>query len=92
MPSVCLPTHPCRPATRTAPGAAEGHAGVGCYSADTFCMDPACRHFHRLAPGGEPPQPRGWLAAAACPAGLVVHGGNSLSNERLGDMFLLHLH
>lgn len=55
-------------------------------------MDPACGHWHRLEAGGEVPAPRGWLAATACASGLVVHGGNSLSNERLGDMFLLEMH
>ncbi len=62
------------------------------YSNDSFCMDPACGHWHKLEAGGEVPAPRGWLAATACSAGLVVHGGNSLTNERLGDMYLLEMH
>lgn len=55
-------------------------------------MDPACGHWHRIEAGGAPPQPRGWLAASACPGGIAVHGGNSLSNERLGDLWLLQMH
>lgn len=55
-------------------------------------MDPACGHWHKLEVAGEVPAPRGWLAATACASGLVVHGGNSLTNERLGDMFLLEMH
>lgn len=53
------------------------------YSDALLCMDPACRHWHRLEAGGDRPSPRGWLAATASSAGLVVHGGNSLTNERL---------
>ncbi|PRW58177.1 nitrile-specifier 5-like [Chlorella sorokiniana] len=70
----------------------EGHAGAGMFSNDSFCMDPACGHWHKLEAGGEVPAPRGWLAATACASGLVVHGGNSLTNERLGDMYLLEMH
>jgi hypothetical protein len=38
------------------------------------------------------PTPRGWFAACATVQGLLVHGGNSPSNERLNDMYLLDLH
>jgi len=40
----------------------------------------------------ELPTPRGWFAACATAHGLLVHGGNSSSNERLSDMYLLDLH
>lgn len=53
------------------------------YSDALLCMDPACGHWHKLEAGGDAPSPRGWLAATACAAGLVVHGGNSLTNARL---------
>lgn len=72
--------------------AAEGHAGAGGYSNETYCLDTACGHWHRLHTAGEPPCPRGWLAAAATPTSLVVHGGNRVTNERLGDLFLLEMH
>ena len=39
---------------------------------------------------GEPPVPRGWFAACASGQELLVHGGNSESNVRLDDMYLLH--
>ena len=50
--------------------------------------------WHRLqmGSGSEQPTPRGWFAACATAPGLLVHGGNSPSNERLSDMYLLDLH
>jgi hypothetical protein len=39
---------------------------------------------------GEPPMPRGWFAACASGQALLIHGGNSESNVRLDDMYLLH--
>lgn len=83
MPSACR---------NALPSAAEGHAGAGIYSNEAFCLDTTCRHWHKIVAGGDVPAPRGWLAATACKQGLVVHGGNSLDNERLGDMFLLEMH
>lgn len=57
---------------------------------------PPCAPNHpplcRLAPEGEAPCPRGWLAAAANPSGILISGGNSNSNERLGDLWLLDMH
>ena len=38
------------------------------------------------------PTSRGWFAACATAQGLLVHGGNSPSNDRLSDMYLLDLH
>jgi hypothetical protein len=57
-----------------------------------FCLDPACRHWHTLEVGGDRPEPRGWLAATACSTGVAVHGGNSASNQRLADLWLLEMH
>jgi hypothetical protein len=48
--------------------------------------------WHKLQVGGQTPSPRGWFAATALPGGMLVHGGNSPSNERLADMYLLDLH
>ena len=50
--------------------------------------------WHRLQvdASSDLPTPRGWFAACATPQGLLVHGGNSPSNERLSDMYLLNLH
>ena len=48
--------------------------------------------WHKLSPDGPAPTPRGWFASCTSARGLLVHGGNSPSNERLGDMYLLSLH
>lgn len=48
--------------------------------------------WHKLAIEGTPPTPRGWFAATAVPGGMLVHGGNSPTNERLQDMYILNLH
>ena len=49
--------------------------------------------WHVLSPAGNTPKPRGWFAASDAGDGaLLIHGGNSATNERLGDMFLLQLH
>ncbi|KAL4418744.1 hypothetical protein ABPG77_006417 [Micractinium sp. CCAP 211/92] len=69
-----------------------GHSGAGSFSNDLFCLDTACQHWHCVAPAGTPPPPRGWLAATACAAGVVVHGGNGIDNQRLADMWLLEMH
>ena len=74
------------------PPADQGHAGAGGYSSDSFCLDTSCGHWHQMAPAGDAPSPRGWLAATATPAGIAVHGGNSPNNERLGDLWMLELH
>lgn len=75
----------------------QGHEGAGAFSNDVFCMDTAhgrgaASAWHKLQPEGQPPMPRGWFAAAAVPGGMVVYGGNSASNERLEDMWLLKVH
>jgi hypothetical protein len=46
----------------------------------------------KLPVRGQTPSLRGCFAATALPGGMLVHGGNSLSNERLADMYLLDLH
>ncbi|KAL4430939.1 hypothetical protein ABPG75_006195 [Micractinium tetrahymenae] len=70
----------------------QGHAGAGGYSNELFCLDTSCQHWHRCTPAGAPPAPRGWMAATACAAGVVVHGGNDVNNQRLADMWLLEMH
>ena len=67
-------------------------------SRDSFS---ACVHrpedgWKKLAVEGDIPAPRGWFAfsgvSGGAPGGsILVHGGNSPSNERLGDMYMLHL-
>lgn len=48
--------------------------------------------WHKLGISGQAPTPRGWFAATAVPGGMLIHGGNSPSNERLQDMYILDLH
>ncbi|GAB4817934.1 hypothetical protein N2152v2_004980 [Parachlorella kessleri] len=85
-------THGCRQACPHG-----GHVVVfaaGDFSNDAFCFDSEqpVDSWHKLQPEGDVPCPRGWLAATATPAGVVIFGGNSNSNERLGDMYLLDMH
>ncbi|CAL5218389.1 g61 [Coccomyxa viridis] len=78
----------------------QGHAGAGQFCNDMYCYDPNKAdasgsggwHKLQLDSGSVPPTPRGWFAACATAQGLLVHGGNSPSNERLSDMYLLDLH
>jgi len=68
-----------------------GHEGAGTYTNEVLRFS-AASGWKRLAAEGAAPSPRGWLAAACMPACMVVHGGNSPSNERLGDMHMLRFH
>ncbi|BDA51022.1 Nitrile-specifier protein 5 [Coccomyxa sp. Obi] len=72
----------------------KGHAGAGQFSSETYCLDTAkgAAGWHKLETSGTAPTPRGWFAATAVPGGMLVHGGNSPSNERLDDMYILNLH
>ena len=51
----------------------------------------------KLAVEGAVPAPRGWFAFSGVTGGdeaggsILIHGGNSPSNERLGDMHMLKL-
>lgn len=56
-------------------------------------QEPQGHGWHALNPEGEKPAPRGWFASSAAGDGaLLIHGGNSDTNERLSDMYLLQLH
>eukprot|EP00386_Alphamonas_edax_P007310 GDKI01024293.1.p1 GENE.GDKI01024293.1~~GDKI01024293.1.p1 ORF type:complete len:374 (-),score=113.52 GDKI01024293.1:105-1145(-) len=73
----------------------QGHAGAGEYSCETLCVQTnihtntlVCQKVHTPTH----PEARGWHAGCVCARGLVIHGGNSLKNERLGDMWLLDMH
>ena len=69
----------------------QGHAGAGQFSSQAYSFDLGERRWTELAPEGEAPPPRGWLAGVAVPEGLLVHAGNSNSNERESDMWLLEV-
>lgn len=71
-----------------------GHLGAGKFSAEAFVLDTETGAWARLddAGSGHHPGPRGWCAFSAGTLdgrrGMLVYGGNSPTNDRLGDMFL----
>lgn len=71
-----------------------GHLGAGKFSGELFALDTETLVWKRLEDGAssaDHPGPRGWCAFAAGKRdgkeGLLVYGGNSDSNDRLGDIF-----
>ncbi|VAI30990.1 unnamed protein product [Triticum turgidum subsp. durum] len=71
-----------------------GHLGAGKFSAEAFVLDTDTGAWAKLddAGSGHHPGPRGWCAFSAGALdgrrGMLVYGGNSPTNDRLGDMFL----
>ncbi|CAI7823721.1 unnamed protein product [Closterium sp. NIES-53] len=71
-----------------------GHLGAGKFSKDLFLLDVEERKWLRpasLVSSGGDPGARGWFPVAPLAAGMVVYGGNSESNDRLDDVFVLRL-
>ena len=68
-----------------------GHEGAGQFTAALHRLDMCARAWERVDAAGEPPCPRGWMAAAACGEGVLVSAGLNDANERLGDLHLLRL-
>ncbi|KAL2859369.1 kelch repeat protein [Aspergillus pseudodeflectus] len=76
-----------------------GHAGAGKMLGDVWVFDIEDHKWSQVSVTGgdgadEKPAPRGWFDADVFaihgrPSGLVVHGGLSESNERLGDVWVL---
>jgi N-acetylneuraminic acid mutarotase len=71
-----------------------GHLGAGKFSAEAFALDTETGAWKRLDDASESeqhPGPRGWCAFAAGETdggpGLLVYGGNSPTNDRLGDIY-----
>ncbi|KAK3132506.1 hypothetical protein QOZ80_6AG0523080 [Eleusine coracana subsp. coracana] len=71
-----------------------GYLGAGKFSAEAFTLDTETGAFKRLDDASESehhPGPRGWCAFAAGEIdrrrGLLVYGGNSPTNDRLGDIY-----
>jgi N-acetylneuraminic acid mutarotase len=74
-----------------------GHMGAGKFSGDVYCLDMETLVWKKCNDGvgsdSETPHPgaRGWCAFAGAykdgKPGLLVYGGNSPSNDRLGDIF-----
>ncbi|GJP53825.1 hypothetical protein CLOM_g12958 [Closterium sp. NIES-68] len=84
----------------------QGHLGAGKFSSDLFLLDVAERKWLRpasLVSSGGDPGARGWFPVAPLSAadgaaegsqgfaGMVVYGGNSESNDRLDDVYVLNL-
>ncbi|CAI0546793.1 unnamed protein product [Linum tenue] len=68
--------------------------GAGMFAGDAYALDTETLSWKRLDDGGgseSHPGPRGWCAFAGGEMngekGLLVYGGNSPSNDRLGDMY-----
>ncbi|XP_057460718.1 nitrile-specifier protein 5-like [Actinidia eriantha] len=72
-----------------------GHLGAGKFSGDFYALDTETGEWKKLddrsKSGDDHPGPRGWCAFASGhrngQLGLLVYGGNSPSNDRLGDIF-----
>lgn len=71
-----------------------GHLGAGKFAQEVYALDADTHVWERLkeeAESGEHPGPRGWCAFSAGTMdgkdGLLVLGGNSPTNDRLGDIF-----
>lgn len=71
-----------------------GHLGAGKFAQEVYALDSDTHVWERLkeeADAGEHPGPRGWCAFSAGTMdgkdGLLVFGGNSPTNDRLGDIF-----
>lgn len=74
-----------------------GHLGAGKFSDQVFALDTETYVWKKLEVVAESvdenPGPRGWCAFSAGKLdgkdGLLVYGGNSPTNDRLGDIFFL---
>lgn len=72
-----------------------GHMGAGKFTGEVYALDTETLLWKRWEDGPESghehPGPRGWCAYAGGQwngkEGLLVYGGNSPSNDRLGDIF-----
>ncbi|KAL6287166.1 hypothetical protein ACE6H2_011556 [Prunus campanulata] len=71
-----------------------GHLGAGKFAAEVYALDTETLVWKRWDDGlgsGHHPGPRGWCAFARGKwdgeVGLLVYGGNSPTNDRLGDIF-----
>lgn len=71
-----------------------GHAGAGKFLEDVWAYNIATAEWSEVnISGEEKPVPRGWFAAGAVGGGdgqgVVIQGGLSEGNKRLGDWWLL---
>eukprot|EP00850_Spirogloea_muscicola_P021734 SM000260S09930 [mRNA] locus=s260:29478:31061:+ [translate_table: standard] len=73
----------------------QGHLGAGRFSDETYVFDTLSREWSKAevttTNGDKHPGGRGWFAAAPFDNGMLIAGGNSATNDRLDDMYLLDL-
>ncbi|XP_024397417.1 thiohydroximate-O-sulfate sulfur/sulfate-lyase (nitrile-forming) NSP2 [Physcomitrium patens] len=72
----------------------QGHMGAGAFSSEVLVLDAYHLSWSRpdvSVEGERDPGARGWYAAAAFGNSMLVYGGNSDSNDRLDDIFVLSL-
>eukprot|EP00850_Spirogloea_muscicola_P020424 SM000216S06550 [mRNA] locus=s216:65038:66517:+ [translate_table: standard] len=73
----------------------QGHLGAGRFSDETYVFDALCKEWFKAeattANGDKHPGGRGWFAAAPFDNGMLIAGGNSATNDRLDDIYLLDL-
>ncbi|KAG0562777.1 hypothetical protein KC19_9G170600 [Ceratodon purpureus] len=67
----------------------QGHMGAGAFSNELLVLDTDSQTWSRATPTGADPGARGWYAAASFGNNMLVYGGNSDSNDRLDDIFIL---
>ena len=67
----------------------QGHMGAGAFSSELLVLDTDSQTWSRATPTGADPGARGWYAAASFGNNMLVYGGNSDSNDRLDDIFIL---
>lgn len=72
----------------------QGHMGAGKFSGEVYALDTETLAWEKLEDWSDRsghPGPRGWCAFSAArrggQEGLLVYGGNSLSNDRLDDIY-----
>lgn len=73
-----------------------GHAGAGKMLSDAWAFDVLQTQWNQLSITGESPEPRGWFDADVMKDDgegdvVIVHGGLSEQNQRLGDIWKLTL-
>ncbi|KAG6541331.1 hypothetical protein Mapa_017273 [Marchantia paleacea] len=72
----------------------QGHLGAGAFSSEVYVLNTEDRVWSKpdvTIEEGNNPGARGWYAFSSYGNSLLVYGGNSDSNDRLDDMFVLTL-
>lgn len=72
----------------------QGHQGAGNFSNECFILNTIePLEWVRVSVTGGVPEPRGWFPAAYCPIDkrFIIFGGNSDTNARLNDTYMLEM-